>query len=257
MYTRHDVTIVHITDTHVTGPVSSDFGIDLSANLDRVLQEIGQRPPDLLVFTGDLFCTRRCEEYSRTVLERMRAVCRSLLVTPGNHDDSGALARATDGIMDTPPEWPQSVVRDQVRLLLLDTSKNRYGTENLVWVEMQAQEAALSGEQLLIFAHHPPCRMAGMPLLNLYFAPTDAEESEPVFGALASRYDLFCGHYHLQAQRRLGNGVVHITSAVAFTVNPDSETIELTGVDPCLRVIEINSATKSVTSKHVVVRPPT
>jgi len=249
------MTIIQITDTHVTGPHSSDFDVDLSANLDRTLNAVERAAPDVLILTGDVFCDEHCHGYARTVFQRMAAICPSFFVLPGNHDEPGLLSQAANGITDEPPEWPRAVVRDGIRMLLLDTSSDRYGTENLVWIEMQAQEAALSGEQLLIFAHHPPCRMGRMPYLDLYFAPTDADEAERVFSSLQIRYDLFCGHYHLEAERRLGNGIVHITAPVSFTVHPSAETIRLVRIDPCMRVISVDTDFASVKSEHRLIAP--
>ena len=249
------MTIIQITDTHVTGPHSSDFDVDLSANLERALRAIERTAPDVLVLTGDVFCDENCHEHARTVFRRMAAICPSFFVLPGNHDDPRLLAEAADGIVAAPPEWPHATIIDGVRMLLLDTSNDSYGTENLVWTEIQAQEAALSGEKLLIFAHHPPCRMGRMPYLDLYFAPTDTDETERVLSSLQSRFDLFCGHYHLEAERRLGNGIVHITAPVSFTVHPSAETIQLVRTDPCMRVISVDTDLNSVKSEHRVITP--
>ena len=94
-----------------------------------------------------------------------------------------------------------------------------------------------------------------MPFLDLYFAPTDVDEVERVLGGLQSRFTLFCGHYHHEAERRIGNGVVHITGPVSFTVHPRSETLKVVRTDPCLRVISVDPEIPAVTSEHQVVTP--
>jgi len=251
----YEMIIAHLTDIHVSGPQSFDFDIDLCANLDRTLRALPGVSPDLIVFTGDLFCTHSNIEYARSIFERMREICPSLLLVPGNHDQPSAIAEAAVGLTEAPPEWPQTVVVNGVRAVLLDTSGDRYGQENLEYVKKEARAAEDDNEPLLVFAHHPPTRMGGMPFLDLYFAPADADDAEHVFRSLDARWNLFCGHYHLEAQRRVGNGVVNITSAVAFTVHPRSETITVVGSDPCFRLIHVDPESRAVSSDHVVVRP--
>lgn len=190
--------IVWLTDVHIT---PSGFINDQPSTerLRRALREIRRWHSDAAacVISGDLTEDGTPGEYA-IAAEILADLKVPLLPMTGNHDDRAALRTALALPMQTMPGFIQ--YRHDVgglTLLCLDTQVpgRPYGLfcpERLDWIAAALDAAA--GRTVLIFMHHPPCRLGLGPLDDICLRHPEAF-LDLVAGRVAH---IFCGHVHRQ-----------------------------------------------------------
>jgi Icc protein len=133
-------------------------------------------------------------------------------------------------------------------MLFLDTADGTAGAAGREAIRSHAAAASQSHEELLVFMHHPPA-VTGCTSLDVAVPLADRDETAAVLESLSGEFHVFCGHFHTSGSSRCGNGWVHRTGAVSFTVPCDAQTFRLEHSRPCLRVIEIADGT--VSTEHI------
>jgi Icc protein len=139
------VTIAHISDLHVGSPY---FVPNL---MNRVIVEINERKPDLVVCTGDVTNEGYRQEYKNVVayLDRLKVPCATI---PGNHD-----ARNVGYVHFEELIGPRHWVRDLpgVRIVAVDSSEpdlneGQVGRERYEWIRENFRDR----DRLKVFALH-------------------------------------------------------------------------------------------------------
>lgn len=185
--------IAHISDMHCGSPY---YLSDLAA---RVVQELNELAPDVVVVTGDLtdMGFRSQFEDARDVLSGLE--CPSVLVLMGNHDARNVGDEHFDEIFGR--EGRQLAVKD-VRILGLDSSQpdvdhGRVGRERHRWI----QENFSGGEVFRVVAMHHHL----VPVPHTGRERNIVEDAGDMLQALAiSGTDLvLCGHKHVPNVWRL------------------------------------------------------
>jgi 3',5'-cyclic AMP phosphodiesterase CpdA len=198
-------TFLHLTDLHVTPEGAPPlYGLDPGARLALAVADIARRhgpdgpaPAAFAVVTGDLTHNGEPEAY-----ERLRALlsglpCPAHLLL-GNHDERAAFRAAfPDAPADEAGFVQQALDTPVGRFLMLDTKEpgthaGRLGTRRLDWL---AARLAEDDGDVLLFLHHPPCRVGitGMDEIPLL----DADAMWEVVAPHRARIrHLFHGHLH-------------------------------------------------------------
>ncbi|GAB3300950.1 metallophosphatase [Epidermidibacterium keratini] len=157
------VTIIQITDTHLTGDQAPLHGsVDTAAQLRHVVERImaGRRTIDAIVLSGDTSSDGSAASYSRliSVLEPLATTSGAQVIhLPGNHDDRDEYAEA----LGLPHGFDRAVDIGALRIVSLDSTRpgrhDGYLTaEQLNWLATQIATAPKLG--LVLCLHHPPMR---------------------------------------------------------------------------------------------------
>jgi len=143
--TLDDLTIVHLSDTHVG---SSFFLPNL---LERAIDEINEMEPDAVVMTGDLTDEGFRQQYRSAQSYLFRIKCPQRLVVPGNHDSRNVghihfeeLIGPRDSVIHLPGITIVGVDSSEP-----DLDSGRIGRESYAWLE-----EAFRDENFKIFALH-------------------------------------------------------------------------------------------------------
>ncbi|MEG4280498.1 3',5'-cyclic-AMP phosphodiesterase [Microcoleus sp. MON1_C1] len=231
--------VAQITDTHLFAEIDREWkGLSTTRTLQAVLDRLQQiqRPPDLLLLTGDLSQDETPESYQRLV---------SLIATlgipaywiPGNHDNIPVMAE----ILNQPPLSPEkSWMLGNWQFLLLSSVEagcdgGRLSPESLHWLDSQLQQ---TGDRPVIIAlHHHPLPidseiMDGMMLHN-------ADE----FLAIVDRYPqikiVLCGHIHQEFHQQRGSVTYLGTPSTCIQLLPKSHPIIVDEIPPGFRLLEL------------------
>lgn len=195
--------IIHVTDTHIRPPGETIYGLDPSARLATVVDDICRRHPDadLVAITGDLADAGQGEAYAllRELLAPLRMPVRLML---GNHDLRAPFRAAFPDMPADEHGYVQSCLDlpgGLGRLIFLDTLEE--GTiggvlcaKRLAWLKARMGEVA--SDPVTLFLHHPPLTV-GVP----HFEPICMPDPEPFLDLVAAHpggvRHLFVGHLHV------------------------------------------------------------
>lgn len=200
--------LIHLTDTHLTTPGRTLYGIDPLARLNAAVAHIAHQHADaeLCVVTGDLTHWGEPAAYVslRDVLQRLPMTVLPLI---GNHDSRAAFCAAFPEVPRDASGFVQFTHDTSAgRLILLDTvlgdaapgrkSAGYFDAGRIDWLRQQLDAAQQDGVAVFLFMHHPPFGV-GIPAFDdINLVAADALE----FGALLRGYrhirHLFFGHIH-------------------------------------------------------------
>jgi 3',5'-cyclic AMP phosphodiesterase CpdA len=187
-------TIAHISDLH--------FGRHDETAADRLLADISQTKPDIVVVTGDLTQRARYRQFAaaRAFLERLP---QPVIIIPGNHDVPlydiverfvGRLARYRRYICD---ELQPFFADDELALLGLNTARSAAFSNGRI---SYTQAAAIKS----IFAEVPANRLRILAIHHPLVMPVAAGDLAPVGRSTMARKAMIeagvrlvlSGHYH-------------------------------------------------------------
>jgi 3',5'-cyclic AMP phosphodiesterase CpdA len=141
------VTIAHISDPHVGSPF---FVPNL---MNRVIAELNEMRPDVVVVSGDLTADGYRQEYKNWVAyaERIQA---PMLTVPGNHDSRNVGYLHFEDLVGS-RMWSHDV--EGVRIVGVDSSEpdlneGKVGRVHYDWVRRQFEEPALL--KVFVLHHH-------------------------------------------------------------------------------------------------------
>lgn len=193
--------IAQLSDAHVMHPGAFLAGrFDLFGYLERAVDHICMmpRPPDVVLFTGDLVNDGTEDEYQRVraELERLR---RPVYIAPGNHDDRNVLRSV---FPDQPPlsdgRFIQFAVEEhELRLIALDTivPSASHGTLcqlRLDWLQERLSEVT---RPTVLFMHHHPFP-SGLPELDSTGIKEGNERLTDIVQSAPHVKLVLCGHVH-------------------------------------------------------------
>lgn len=216
------VVIAQFSDLHVTAGARNDFGIDTVGGLERCIRHLRglDRPPDLLVASGDLADLGLPEEYAR-LHGLLAAAGVPLCLMPGNHDRRAPLRQAFAGHDYLGSSGRMHYHRDLrgLRVIALDSViEGRDGGDldeaQLQWLDgVLAEQPAMPA---LIFMHHPPAATGFSRMDRIAVAPECAER----LGAIVARHRqvkaVLCGHVHRGVQGVWRGALLSVCPSTAF-----------------------------------------
>lgn len=194
--------IAHISDLHISAEGKTLGVAPMAENLGRVVAHINALAPDVVLVSGDISHEGTLAEVSRAggILAGLNA---PYYVTPGNHDERGALRHGLPAAALPAEEAAHlSYTLDVPRLRIIsldssdpDTPNGRICPVRAAWLEA---ELAASAKPTVIFMHHPPMKFG--------VEETDHPplEGADLLGGVVARHGhierILCGHIHLFAQ---------------------------------------------------------
>lgn len=196
--------LAHLSDLHVQVPGDRAYGVvDTNPMVQKAIEHVAGRSPDVVVITGDLVHRVQLAEYQQ--LQSMLAqLTMPVFLLPGNHDSRSLIRQVFAGHTYLPAEGflQYAVERYPLRLLMLDTNVPGQGygeldSERLQWLDTQLAEQP--HKPTFIFMHHPPFS-TGIALMDGFGLRGGDDLAKVV-----ERYDcverVCCGHIHRPIQK--------------------------------------------------------
>ena len=230
--------IAQITDTHLEQSQGGQLlGMDTDASLAHVLNLVrtAERPPDLVLATGDLANHGTVEAYLR-VRERFDALGVPWFWLPGNHDDFGPMERA----LGRGAPMTRAVRTPSWQIVLLDSTMagevgGRLGDEELDLLdELLAQEP---GRHALVCLHHPPVKVGARWLDEQRVA--DAAKFFRVIERHPQVRAVLWGHVHQEFRRRRKGVLLLATPSTCIQFAPNSVEFAVDEQPPGMRWLEL------------------
>lgn len=213
------ITLLQITDLHLLeNPDARLLGVDTADSLRAVLtQAFSQATPDAVIASGDITHHGEARAYARFDAILAEFFAGPVLVLPGNHDESGPMARyGGERALLQFPAWT---------VIGVDSHENgqpgaRLTSADLHSLREQCRQAAAESKRVLIVAHHPMLDV-GCPWLDKDRIKNGGELLEWCAGSTRVRGVVF-GHVHQIVERRYKGITVLGTPSTCFQFAPGS-----------------------------------
>jgi len=216
------VVIAQFSDLHVVAGARDGFGTDTVSGLERCIRHLRalDRPPDLLVASGDLVDQGEPGEYAR-LRDLLSALEVPLCLMPGNHDRRAPLRQVFADHDYLGSSGRMHFYRDVrgLRVIALDSViEGREGGDldeaQLQWLDrVLADRPAIPA---LIFMHHPPAATGFSRMDRIAVAPENAGQ----LGAIVARHRqvkaVLCGHVHRGVQGVWQGVLLSVCPSTAF-----------------------------------------
>lgn len=216
------VVIAQFSDLHVMAAGRNCFGVDAAAGLERCIAHLAglDRPPDLLVASGDLVDAGTPAEYAR-LRELLTRVQVPFCLMPGNHDRRAPLRQAFSDHEYLGGHGRINYYRDVrgLRIIALDSviegrDDGDLDEAQLHWLnallDEQPQQAAL------VFLHHPPVATGFSRMDRIAVAAQSAERLGSIIAGHPQVRAVLCGHVHRSAQAAWHGTLVSVCPSTAF-----------------------------------------
>lgn len=193
--------LIHITDTHLVAEGDILYGLDPYARLCACIDDILQHHTDAVacVITGDLTHRGELAAY-QALAKQLQRLPMPVYPLMGNHDRRDIFHQIFPHGLRDAHGYVQGVVRHgQHSLVMLDTlsegeNGGRFDGPRPQWLEQTLAQEAQSGQQVLLFLHHPPFSI-GIPSLDCMslFNPKMLAD---VLRKFSHVQHMFFGHVH-------------------------------------------------------------
>lgn len=235
--------IIQLTDCHLmTDPAAELKGIRIRALWDATLAAVRsqQAAADRLILTGDLTHDELPSTYA-ALADMLADWGTRLRVLPGNHDDRAALTAA---FRHAVPHVGERVVFAEAvagwQLIGLDSHvpgavHGELGAAQLAWLADRLN--AHPDLPVCLFVHHPPLLMP-----SAWLQPIGLLDRDALLAVLADHpcaVTVVAGHVH-QEVTVVERGVTILTTpATGVQFRPEADVLEVDGVWPGYRVIDL------------------
>lgn len=230
--------IAQLTDLHIGRDGEDTFQTDVRGNFQNVLALLRRVDPDYLVISGDLCFRDPDPGICRWVREQLEATELPFDLISGNHDDPVMLAEVFErtALLQQKELYFVRELAGRV-LLFLDTTTGEVSKSQLDWLSRQL--AARSGDDLIVFMHHPPV-YAGVPYMDGNYPLRNREAVQALFFRHDGAVQVFSGHYHVDKVIQRRNLTAYITPSCFFQIDQHREEFAVDHRRPGLRLIHLN-----------------
>ena len=229
--------VAHLSDPHLLADGGRQYGVvDPEPYLELALARLGRldRPPQALVFTGDLADKAEPAAYARLreLVEPAAARFGAQVVwVMGNHDERTPYAA---GLFDSDDDGPQDRVYDVdgLRIVALDTSVPGYHhgdltKDQLRWLTDVLATPARHGTLLAL--HHPPIPVPMLPAAEIIELADQHLLADVIAGTDVR--GILGGHFHFSTYSTFAGVPVSVASATCYTSDPAPLARFVSGVD--------------------------
>jgi len=228
--------IAIITDLHLHLGDQESFGVDTQRNTLAVLQELAKRNPDHLLILGDI-CLKQPEArmyaWTRDQLDKLGI---SYTLVAGNHDDVSMMAEEFGLTLDGGEHYGRIDLGDY-SLLYLDSSQKKISATQLDWLAQQMQSSSAPVQYVLM--HHPPVGM-DVPYMDDEHSLQNKDEVMKVMHASKVPVVIYCGHYHVEKEARVGNIQICITPSCYFQLDHFAKDFQIDHYNIAYRILDFS-----------------
>jgi len=214
--------ICQITDIHITlKPDKTLEGIDVVSNFERILQEIVNYSPDLIVLSGDLCFTRNDRKVYHFVKEKLDSTGLDYCIMAGNHDKTVPLSKVFN-LETIYGDLYYTRDIEGYRLIFTDSSRHRISSFQLAAIDKDLE----TDLQPVLFIHHPPA-IAGVPFMDRKYPLQNMNNVQNVLSKYKGNIPVFCGHYHNEREFSHNNLDINMTPSTYFQISDKSNQFKL------------------------------
>lgn len=260
---KQTIKILHLTDLHLFGDQQARLvGIDplqtLERTLTKILDDLPQKRPELIVLTGDISQDYSLASY-QLLTQMLRPLSCTIAVTMGNHEHQANFTQVLGE--------PTSIVNgispsSNWRILLLNSHWPEHVAGILTEHELVFLEKNLelnSKQSVIIFLHHHV-----LPVGSFWLDQTKLQNSAQ-FLAIITKYPnvkaVVCGHVHQATMNQYQDITFLSTPATSCQFVPKSHGFKLDNLMPGYRFIELDAdgtlATEVIRIAHDATFVPT
>ena len=212
MHTR----IAHITDLHLDEEFPRQHGVHAREHFKQVLEDIRAKGIKEIVCTGDIGEGEGIEHFFEQLADF------DLAVTLGNHDSFGQVLPYLNKKSDSQDQkYYYNIHRDEYQCVYLDSSQGVIDPPQLRWL----CQVLTTAKPIIIFVHHP---ILGLDLkVDEIGRLQNRDEVLSVLENTPNEITIFCGHYHMESSLQHKNIRQHITPAVSYQIEKNTDEIVL------------------------------
>ena len=232
-----ELSIIQITDTHLTADESPFRGFSVCENFEMILDKISRLKCDLLVLSGDLAAIHGEKETYSWIKSQLKNLKFETLFLAGNHDDPGMMNQIfqldeffIDGFLYGKWDSPLTPI------YFLDTSQNVLPQKQLDWLMKECQKDKRSS---LLFMHHPPVHCDCL-YMDTKYPLKNREKIWPRLKEINNIQHIFVGHYHTEKTIFYDQKYIHITPSSAMQIRQDRLEYQVLHSRPGFRKIELS-----------------
>ena len=219
-----------ITDTHFEEKFPIENGSNAKGNWELILNDVLKREINHIVFTGDI----GTEESNKWFFESLKKYDISFNVILGNHDTfSSAIKYYNPGIPEDSNELYYSIEENNYKYIFLDSSTSIISPPQLEWLG----ENIITDKNIILFIHHPVLETGATPQRE--YPLYESDKLKKVLAQTGKEINIFCGHLHLNDERREGNINQFVTPSACYQAKRNSATTEKDNINFGYRVVEI------------------
>lgn len=233
-----DKKIAFICDLHLEEKNPEIYGVDPKKNWERILDDLRKRNINKIIFGGDIGASSSYDWFFSTLQSFQYDVIM------GNHDDyTNAIKHYSKGV--DKGELYFYKILDGYKFIFLDSSTKTVSKNQLNW---------LSGElrtelKIVLIIHHPVLGVdtpidGKHPLLN-------RDKTLEVLVDSKKDISIFCGHYHMNDERKAGRIKQVITLSSSFQVVKNAEEIDIDASFFGYRIISLGQ--DSISSETITI----
>lgn len=222
--------IIQITDLHIGSLTDTTNEVDTMNNFKMVLESImTSEKPDLVVLTGDLCFKDPAVDVYQYVIQKLEETGYNYKIISGNHDNTSMHSGLWTGKISEELYYSDS------GMVFLDTAPGSMSDLQWAWLENECLQSDSS--VITIFMHHPPAHGL-VPHMDLKYAFTQISEFEQLLAKFPEkRFDVFCGHYHVERSLIRQNLHVFITPSCFVQISDETEAFKPDHYIPAYRRI--------------------
>lgn len=237
---------VQISDTHLfCDPNARLWDVAPDAMLDRALEEVETLgKPAFILVTGDCSGDGSAESYER-LAAKMRRLGAPAYYVPGNHDDSGTMARVLLGKeLGARQKLTQTFDAFGWRFILLDSAVpgedgGELGDSQRAW--LRATLAAQPQTRTIVVVHHNPMPVGSLWLDSMTLA--DGNALNAIVDTSSQVRAVLFGHVHQVFESR-SNGTQYLSApSTFFQFKPNSQLFGKDDRPGGARVVRLNGDT--------------
>ena len=218
--------IAFITDLHLNEPLPDGHFVEPFQHLQFVLADIEKRKITEIVFGGDIGDASAHNDF----FVALKPFSVHLIL--GNHDRYEQVQSHFAKGMDR-KELYYKVEFQQYVSLFLDSSSGSISDNQLDWLQRELR----SSKRKILNVHHPV-----LPIdtpADKAFLLENRNELDSILRECDEAVNVFCGHYHMNDERELGNIKQFCTPSMAFQLVKNSAEISFDSSGYGYRVIEL------------------
>ena len=217
--------IAFITDIHLNEDFPKQSGVDPEKNLQTVLEDIRKREIKDIVFGGDIGDASAHPFFFNALKDF------NLNLVIGNHDKYSEVkerynkAREATGLYYTMED-------ENYTFLFLDSSLEEISNEQLEWL----QNGVYTSKSLVLFIHHPILQIETR--VDKLYPLKNREVLKGIFMNKEGEVTVFCGHYHLNDERKVANIRQITTQALSYQLKKHPDELVVDNTEFGYRILE-------------------
>ena len=241
--------IAFITDPHIGADGEKPQGVDVRQNFLNALAFLPELKPTCLIIGGDICLDtgdRAVYEWAKQQLDELPYPYYTIA---GNHDEPALMAEVFDLTHHLHgSELYYALPLEGHPTLFLDTAKGELSPAQWTW--LGEYMAALRGNNLLIFMHHPPL-LADALFMDTHYPFRQSDQFYNLVKDLTCHVMVVCGHYHADKVVQRGNLMALLTPSTFLQIRQNTDTMTIDNYRVGVREINLTTHGTSTTVHYL------